>query len=78
MMRETAIPTDDAPIAEPTAENRREALALWRAISTVTVADEASLTESARIARVFMTKDGPAFDPVSFADLVEFIEELPF
>jgi hypothetical protein len=62
----------------PTDCDRAAALAHWRAGPRMAGADEAALAEATRLSRILATCDGPAFDSVVFAELVEFIEELPF
>jgi len=76
-MLETPISTDPAELAAPSAADRTAALARWRREHAPS-ASETKLAEAARVSRILMTRDGPAFDPVSFAEFVEFIEELPF
>ncbi|WBO21841.1 hypothetical protein [Sphingomonas abietis] len=62
----------------PTQADRAAALARWRTEHEVADTDDSALTEAARLTRVFVTECGPAFDPVAFGEMVEFIEELPF
>lgn len=59
------------------ARDREAALERWRHQHDVSEHD-AAVAQAAGMARVIVGADGPSFDPVSFGDLVAFIEELPF
>ncbi|PXA87366.1 hypothetical protein DMC47_32130 [Nostoc sp. 3335mG] len=69
--------TAESEMPMPTLAERGAALKRWCEEHAAN-ADDPALAEAARIARVFIGRDGPEFDPASFAELVEFIEELPF
>lgn len=69
--------TAKSELPMPTPAERRAALRRWCEEHAAN-AENPVLAEAARIARVFIGRDGPEFDPASFAELVEFIEELPF
>ncbi len=75
---EIATAVERVELKAPSDCDRAAALAHWRAGPGVAGADKGALAEATRLSRIFATCDGPAFDPVIFGELVEFIEELPF
>ena len=74
-----ASPSDvqGATVAELTAE-RGAAFGAWLGQNATANADGHALREAAALAPLVQTNAGPGFEPASFAELVEFISELPF
>jgi len=70
------LPTLDGVIA--LTPSRAAALRAWRQQNRSADADEATLNEAAALAALIETDAGPRFEGASFAELVGFIEELPF
>jgi hypothetical protein len=68
--------TTDADVAA--AEARLSALAHWRELHEPLEVKPVVLSEAAARAPLMVTEDGPAFDPATFRDLLEFIAEMPF
>ena len=57
---------------------RAAALAAWLDLNPMAGADGDALREAAARATLVETDAGPRFESASFAELVEFISELPF
>ena len=76
-----ATPSPKLPgvLAEPElAQLRAAALHAWRVQNPSLGADEDALLEAASLAAFIDTDAGPRFEPAPFAELVDFIAELPF
>lgn len=70
------LPNVDA--ATELAPPRVEALLAWRQQNPSARDNEDALLEAASQAVIVETDAGPRFEPASFAELVDFIAELPF